>query len=301
MLMLHRSGIPHRGTKPEEESLRYTAADMVEKARGVPLMFQPGERESYSSLGYSVLARVLEIASGKSFGQLLQDYIFAPAGMKDSVEFNGERMLRRRAQEYFLEPSGLVHAPLKDYSFLVGAGSVFSTAQDVFKFGEAVMSGKYGPGVRQALSDKDEFFDNGVSNGFRCYVDIDKQKEFGFVLISNLQSGANDLLVHELPNILQGKRVAPPTPPDLTIGDLPSERLKEYVGSYKFAKFTNRIVLEGNQLISGDSKIFPIGTDRFYRFADFATLTFIRNPDGTIKGLQWEGVAFKGMGMRQQQ
>src|SRR5215471_4674222 len=70
MLMLHRSGIPHRGTIPEEESLRYTSADMVAKAKQVTLDFQPGEREGYSSLGYSVLARVLELASGKSFEQL---------------------------------------------------------------------------------------------------------------------------------------------------------------------------------------------------------------------------------------
>src|SRR5262245_728471 len=126
MLMLHRSGLPHRGTREVEESLRYTTADMVEKAKHVKLEFQPGERESYSSLGYSVLARVLEIASGKSFTQLLQEYVFNPAGMKDSTQFNGETILPRRAQEYDLEPSGLVHPPLKDYSFLVGAGSVFS-------------------------------------------------------------------------------------------------------------------------------------------------------------------------------
>ena len=299
MLIQHRSGLPHRGTKEEEETLRYTAADMVEKARQVKLEFKPGERESYSSLGYSVLARVLELASGKSFSQLLQEYIFTPAGMNDSVDYNGEVILPRRAQEYFLEPSGIVHAPLMDYSFLVGAGSVFSTAHDVFRFGESVVSGKYGAGVKQALSGKEVFADNGVSNAFRCYVMIDNQKDFGFVVISNLQSGANDLLVHDLKNILQDKPVPPPKTPDFKVIEIPAERLKEYVGAYKFAKFTNRIVLSGNQLISGDYKIFPIGNDRFYRFADYATLTFIRNADGTIKELEWDGVGFKGTGTRQ--
>lgn len=299
MLIQHRSGIPHRGTKEEEETLRYTAADMVEKAKQVKLEFKPGEGESYSSLGYSVLARVLELASGKSFSHLLQEYIFTPASMNDSVDYNGEVILPRRAQEYFLEPSGIVHAPLKDYSFLVGAGSVFSTAHDVFRFGESVINGKYGAGIKQALGDKGEFFENGVTNGFRCYVEIDNQKGFGFVVISNLQSGANDLLVRNLQNILQDKPVSPPKTPDFRVIQIPGERLKEYVGAYKFPRFTNRITLNGNQLISGDYKIFPMGNDRFYRFADYATLTFIRNANGTIKELEWNGVGFKATGTRQ--
>jgi CubicO group peptidase (beta-lactamase class C family) len=301
MLMLHRSGIPHRGTREEEESLRYTAADMVEKARQVPLAFQPGEREMYSSLGYSVLARVLELAAGKSYAQLLQEYVFNPAGMKDSTEFDGEAILPRRAQEYFLEPSGVVHAPLKDYSFLVGAGSVFSTAHDVFRFAESVLDGTYGAGVKKELGEKGVFAENGVTNGFRCYVKVDAEKDFGFVVISNLQSGANDLLVRDLPGILQDKPVSPPSPPNFSFSRLSTGQLREYVGAYKFANFTNRIVLKGDQLISGDYKIFPVGKDRFYRLADYATLTFVRNEDGTIKGLVWEGVTGKVAGIGQPQ
>jgi CubicO group peptidase (beta-lactamase class C family) len=292
MLMLHRSGIPHRGTKEIEETLRYTTTDMVEKAKHVSLEFKPGERESYSSLGYTVLARVLELATGKTYAQLLQEYVFNPAGMKDSTDFNGEAILPRRAQEYFLEPSGLVHSPLKDYSFLVGAGSVFSTAHDVFKFGTAIVNGTYGPAVQKEkeLVEDGVFGENGVSNGFRCYVWIDGQKDFGFIVISNVQSGATELLVRDLRLILQDKPVSPPSPPNFSFSRLSAEQAKEYAGSYKFPKFTNTIILTGDQLISGDSKIYSIGKDRFFRLADYATLTFHRNADGTIKGLTWDAV-----------
>jgi CubicO group peptidase (beta-lactamase class C family) len=293
MLMLHRSGIPHRGTTEVEESLRYTAADMVEKAKKVKLEFKPGEQESYSSLGYSVLARVLELASGKSYAQLLQEYVFNPAGMKNSTDFNGEMLLPHRAQEYDLQPQGPVHPPLKDYSFLVGAGSVFSTAHDVFRFAESVVNGTYGEAVKTQLCDKDGFGDNGVTNGFRCYVNIDTNKNFGFVIISNLQSGANDLLVRDLPNILQDKPVSPPNAPNNNFSELSAEQLKEYVGVYDFGDFTNEVVLTGDRLISGDYQIFSIGKDRFFRLADYATLTFTRNAQGSIKGLEWQGVKHK--------
>jgi len=208
-------------------------------------------------------------------------------------------ILPRRAQEYFLEPSRLVHPPLKDYSFLVGAGSVFSTAHDVFKFGESVVNGTYGASVKKQLTDNGVFEDNGETNGFRCYVIVDAEKDFGFVVISNLHSGANDLLRRDLPGILQDKPVSPPSVPNFSFSKLSSEQLKEYPGDYKFPDFTNTIVLEGDQLIAGDHKIFPISKDRFFRLADYATLIFTRNSDGSIKGLQWVGVTRKWEGIKQ--
>jgi CubicO group peptidase (beta-lactamase class C family) len=67
-LSRHRSGIPHRVTVEGEETVPRTAADMVALAARKPLEFKPGERYSYTSGGFSVFARVLEIASGESYG-----------------------------------------------------------------------------------------------------------------------------------------------------------------------------------------------------------------------------------------
>jgi hypothetical protein len=74
--------------------------------------------------------------------------------MKDSLDFKGEMIMERRAQDYLLDSNGYVNAQLKDYSFLVGAGSVFSTASDVYKFGEAVLDGKYGENSKADLIGK---------------------------------------------------------------------------------------------------------------------------------------------------
>src|SRR5215208_4708865 len=144
LLARHRSGLPHRVMPPEAESLAYTSAEFIEKVKQAKLAFEPGTGRLYSSGGYAVLARVLEIASGKTYSQLLQEYVFTPAGMTDSVNFEGDAIMERRAQDYYLSPNGLVNVPLKNYSFLVGAGSVYSTARDVYRFADAVMDEKYG-------------------------------------------------------------------------------------------------------------------------------------------------------------
>ena len=208
MLLQHRSGLIHEVLKPEEECLPHTAAEVVEKAKLIKPAYKPNEKTLYSNTGYIVLARILEIVAGRSYQQLLQEYIFARSGMKDSMDFNGEAIIKGRAQEYLLEANGMVHSPLKDYSSFVGAGSVFSTAQDIYLFAEAALNGKLGESVKSRY--KGIFASNGNENGFRCYVRVDNNLGFGFVLISNLESGANDFIIRDLPEILQGKHVETP-------------------------------------------------------------------------------------------
>lgn len=288
MLMRHRSGIPHRVTKPEEETLPYTPAEMVEKAKLAKLVFSPGTQRLYSSAGYSVLTRVLEIASGKTYPQLLQEYIFTPAAMKDSVDFNGEKILERRAQEYLLEAVGIVHAPLKDYSFLVGAGSVFGTAQDIYQFGNALLDGRFGENSKQTLQDDEGVFnDNGNTNGYRCYFTIDRKKGFGFVLIANLESGANDVIVRDLQAILENKTISPPVIPNPIITNDANKDLNDFTGNYWLDTANFEITVSKNLLFAGRFKLFPIGKDKFYNFAGYAEITFKRGEDGKVKELVW--------------
>ena len=45
------------------------------------LMFTPGEKYEYSNSGYSILGRIIEIVSGKSYEGYLREELFEPAGM----------------------------------------------------------------------------------------------------------------------------------------------------------------------------------------------------------------------------
>src|SRR5215216_5821423 len=206
LLARHRSGIPHRVMPPEAESLAYTSAEFVEKVKQAKLAFEPGTGRLYSSAGYAVLARVLEIASGKTYAELLQEYVFTPAGMTDSVDFDGDAIMERRAQDYYLSPNGLVNVPLKNYSFLVGAGSVYSTARDVYRFAEAVLDGKYGEGVKKSLVGEGTFNGSGSTNGHRSYFEFTPDKKYGYVILAN-SAGVFDMISQGLTEILQGKEL----------------------------------------------------------------------------------------------
>ncbi len=292
MLARHRSGILHRVMPPEVESVAFTSAEFVEKVKQAKLAFEPGTGRLYSSAGYAVLARVLEIVSGKTYSQLLQEYVFTPAGMTDSVDFDGDAVMERRAQDYYLSPNGLVNVPLKNYSFLVGAGSVFGTARDVYRFGEAVLDGKYGEGVKASLLGQTTFNGSGSTNGHRSYFEIARDRKYGFVILAN-SAGAFDVVSQGLLQILQGKEV---TVKSFTIPKIvpnPNKNLAEFLGHYKRNDGSETdIILRNGFLYSSDIKLYPTKPDCFFEYRFFGEACFIRDESAKIKEIKWKGYNF---------
>jgi len=292
MLASHRSGIPHRVMPPEAESVAYTSAEFVDKVKQAKLAFEPGSSRLYSSAGYAVLARVLEIVSGKTYSQLLHEHVFTPAGMTDSLDFEGDTVIERRAQDYYLSPQGLVNVPLKNYSFLVGAGSVYGTARDVYRFGEAVLDGKYGEGVKTRLVGETNFSGSGSTNGHRSYFEIARDKKYGFVILSN-SAGAFDLVSQGLTEILQGKEVTVKSFTVPTIVANPNKNLAEFLGQYKRSDGGETdIVIRNGFLYSGDIKLYPTKPDCFFEYRFFGDVCFMRDASAKIKEIKWKGHGF---------
>jgi len=299
MLARHRSGIPHRVMPSEAESMAYTSAEFVQKVKQAKLLFEPGTANVYSSAGYAVLARVLEIVSGKSYSQLLQEYVFTPAGMTDSLDFEGDAVMERRAQDYYLSPNGLVNVPLKNYSFLVGAGSVFGTARDVYRFGEAVLDGKYGEGVKTQLVGERTLSGSGSTNGHRSYLEIARDKKYGYVILSN-SAGAFDMVSRGMLEILQGKEVTvksfeiPKAIPN------PNKTLTEFLGNYKRSDGSaTDMVLRNDYLYSGDIKLYPTKPDCFFEYRFFGNVCFKRDDSTKIKEMNWKGYNYELIWVKQ--
>ncbi|WP_428741459.1 serine hydrolase [Tenacibaculum sp.] len=48
------------------------------------LLARPGEKYSYSNVGYSILGRIIELVTGQTYEAFLNQYLFTPAGMKQT-------------------------------------------------------------------------------------------------------------------------------------------------------------------------------------------------------------------------
>ena len=123
----------------DREMARTTTADhVIQEYATQPLDFDPGTRWSYSNTGYTILGRVLEQVSGKQLGTLLEERIFRPLGMRQSLYEPTTQP--RRASGYtswalgdmepaFLEGRGWIGAP----------GGIWSTAADLARWDLALM------------------------------------------------------------------------------------------------------------------------------------------------------------------
>lgn len=289
-LLRHRSGIPHRVTTTAEEVRPMTAAEMVEAAKRVPLKFQPGDHESYSSGGFSVLARVLELASGKDYATLLEERICGPLGMTHTLHTDSRHLLPGRAASYEPAPEGLERAPLQDLSFLVGAGSVWSTARDLHLFVQAVITGRLGPGPQQSFVRDGKLNYNGYTDGFIAWADWDSASDVEAIFVGNVHSGAPDQVRRALPKLVAGQAVPPPALPALATGAAaPADSvLARAEGIYQLGNGTRlHLRRRAGVLRANGWALLPAAAGGFFSPQDYGMVEVVPGPDGRPARLDW--------------
>ncbi|MDD7402563.1 MAG: serine hydrolase [Butyribacter sp.] len=134
----------------------YDLANLIGKQ---PLAFQPGEKWCYSFCA-DVLGAVVEVVSGKSYGEYLKETIFEPLGMTDTDFYVPEEKQDRFCQFYqympeteTLEPCtwqhlGLSYMHLKKPAFESGGAGLVSTVDDYGKFVKMLLGKGTYQGVR---------------------------------------------------------------------------------------------------------------------------------------------------------
>ncbi len=111
--------------------------DLTEALRriGEPqLRFAPGTAQAYSNSGYTLLALIIERASGQSFEQFVRDRMLEPAGMKNTSFYGDRRWKRGSVSRASGNPRYMDNAPedWPDVSWVLrGSGGMISTADDL--------------------------------------------------------------------------------------------------------------------------------------------------------------------------
>ena len=263
-LLRHQAGIPHRVTEPSQTWRPLDAQAVAAAAKGTELAYEPGAQHSYSSAGYTVLARVVELVRGMSFAEVLQKYVFGPAGMTDSVDVDGRELLDRRAKPYVPGRDSLLNAPAQDLSFLAGAGSVTSTAMDVWRFLRCFQSGGFHEDAWSSLQGQGGTHWTGATNGFHAFLDHDPESDTTVVFTGNTFGGGPGQLRAAMPRLLSGEEVLGTARPS-SDHSFSAERLSEYVGKYSSRPGTYwKVETRGGELVIGDSVAVPLSETEFW-------------------------------------
>ncbi|TDC72183.1 class A beta-lactamase-related serine hydrolase [Streptomyces hainanensis] len=116
-------------TRPQPDTLEEAVAAM----RGARLAADPGTAWSYHNPHYFVLARLVEVVSGRSFAGYLADEVFGPLGMADTTSVDTTDAMPERARGY-VRAYGMVFERAHPRWFTAGSFGVVSTGEDLARW-----------------------------------------------------------------------------------------------------------------------------------------------------------------------
>ncbi len=140
-----------------------TSEDYVKKIAELPLIAQPGTKWQYSE-AMGVLGRLIEVISGKSLGEFMEQRIFQPLGMVDTGFYVKPDKIGRLVTQYLPTAEGGITpspkedlekrlvVPAYDYSkppsYESGSSGLAGSAPDYLRFAQMLANGGELEGMR---------------------------------------------------------------------------------------------------------------------------------------------------------
>ena len=147
-LLNHTSGLPdyeellmkqYPDTAPEKIPQILDAGVLKLLEQQTSGNFAPGSRWEYSNSGYAVLAMIVEKVSGKNFGQFLQERLFIPLEMKNTIAYEkGKNEVAHRAYGHSKENDEWQRTDQSPTSAVLGDGGIYSSLDDLEKWDRAL-------------------------------------------------------------------------------------------------------------------------------------------------------------------
>ncbi len=147
----HTSGLPFLLPAEKGKIDVLPIADSVAQSAKQPLKFEPGSGYQYSNCGINSVGRIIEVVSGMPYERFMQERLFTPLGMKDTVSVLSAAQVARLAKSYRpnADKSGLDEIQINYLSYPLDAptrhpcpgGGFFSTASDLAVFGRMLLNG----------------------------------------------------------------------------------------------------------------------------------------------------------------
>jgi CubicO group peptidase (beta-lactamase class C family) len=307
-LLTHTSGIPDFTTFPDYRKtwmrLPFRPQELLLKFQDKPLEFEPGSTMRYSNSGYTVLAAIMEKASGKKYEDLMDELIFHPLGMKNTGSNSWTPILPHRASAYRFDGDILVNAEYDDFTLSIGGGSLYSTVNDLLLWDQALYGNNllskaslekmftpekngyaYGWNIRERFKRRVMEHD-GTINGFVSLISRYPEDQTLVVILCNVDDPPSSL-PSDLPAIAFGEPYE--VFKERTIVKVDPQIYDAYLGKYEPERsFVLTVTREGGRLfVQGTNQarreVFPESPTKFFvKRTDTQQISFVKGPDGKV-------------------
>jgi CubicO group peptidase (beta-lactamase class C family) len=263
-LLSHHSGLfhyPHEvpGHNYGSFSTPIAIDALIEEFEGFPLKFEPGAQFGYSNAGYSMLAKVIEEATGIAFAEYLQARIFAPVGMSQTTA-DWDSAPQDLAIGYEKVDGEFIRSQADHPSHFVGAGTTYSTVDDMYGWYKSVY-------VDGSMAEFSFGGADGRGMGYRAKFWPVPSFDLVIIMLSNYQDAPVEELVGEAAAILLEDTTFIDQKPD----DLEALR-GQYVANSGYGEFsfliygsTERMFVSVTDFLGGSAnyELRPISPNQF--------------------------------------
>lgn len=310
-LLTHTSGL---GDYPESFSLQrdYTEDELLKMIASQPLVFAPGEKWSYSNLGYVTLGILIHKVSCEFWGDFLQQGVFAPLGMKHTRVISETDIIPNRAAGYVLK-----NGALKNQQWVSPAvnntadGSLYFTVEDLAKWDDALETRKlissacyeqmwtpvklnngttaaYGFGWRIAKTDSGHnvLEHGGAWQGFATYIVRYPKDRLTVAVLCNRAGASAGYIAKRI----AGFYVPSVAPRPRTAMKLDPAILSSYSGEYRLEdRFTIKVSVTGDRLetmwLGEKIVLLPESETDFFQEDSDRAFRFVKDASGKVTSL----------------
>jgi CubicO group peptidase (beta-lactamase class C family) len=316
-LLTHTSGIHSYTGKPEfidKVVSPVTEEELIAFFKNDPYDFSPGEKWLYNNSAFFLLGHIIGKVTGKPYGDYLKETFFDPLGMTNTGVHTSKLKLQNEAKGYTKENGKYKPSTNWDMSWAGGAGALYSTVEDLYKWNEALFSGKvlqekslkaghtpvmlsngkkpdnanYGYGW--ALGDyrgQDIVEHGGGLHGFISQLTRYPEENVTVVLLTNITPPEVSINSNAIAEFLLWEKMEKQKS-DVVNASV-SEDVSQYVGRYDFQNGAVMIITAENKSLfaqlTGQPKfpIFPSGEGEYFWKVVDAKIRFVKNAGGEVE------------------
>jgi len=315
-LLTHTSGI-HSYTGKDDFTTRVvgpiTPDELVNYFKNDPYDFNPGDAFLYNNSGYFLLGLIIEKTTGKNYGDFLKSKFFDPLDMKNTGVYTSSLKLTKEAKGYTSENGRYERALDWNMDWAGGAGALYSTVEDLYKWNEAVFNGKvlseaslkaaltagalnngqpisngsYGFGwVLNEFRGEEVIQHGGGLHGFVSQLSRYRNNNLTVVILTNVTPPEVNLNANIIAEYFLWDKLDKQT--SFSEKEAANQNVKIYEGRYDFTNgAVMTITAEDNNLfaqLSGQAKfpIFPSGEHEFFWKVVPAKIKFAKDENGNV-------------------
>lgn len=282
------------------------------------LNFTPNEKRVYSNAGYSLLAQIIEQASGMDYSKFMDNKIFQPLGMTSTFVLDGPGLPMKNVASGYKKENELFTKTSSTEDFSYGASNIYSSLSDMAKWGANLLSAKAeNRELLNRLSTPYNILSNGdtimytygffVGNhkgikmvehsggvpGFRNQFMIFPDHELLIILMFNNESISTRQLATDIAELMLAENLKEELPSPRVAREIDHEDVRNFEGKFEMPdgmELTFMFELDTFWLsLPGDAKfqLFAENGNKFFLKAFDAQCSFITSDNGEVNEMVW--------------